>query len=78
MSVDNTPKVCPDCHPILWGKSPSNRGDRCYKHQLEATLIGIVKHWNEFGPEHGFDEVMSAADDVLADRLVAERMTTDQ
>lgn len=31
-----------------------------------AVLRSVIKHWNEFGPEHGFDEVIDRAERALA------------
>lgn len=32
---------------------------------LLALLNGIISHWDEFGPEHGFDEVIDRARKVV-------------
>ena len=31
-----------------------------------AALLTVVRHWDEFGPEHGFDEKMDAARKLLS------------
>lgn len=36
------------------------------KRRLESALRAIVAHWDEFGPEHGFDEVMDRARGAVA------------
>lgn len=33
--------------------------------QALRHLRGLVRHWNEFGPEHGLDELMHYASEYL-------------
>lgn len=35
--------------------------------ELRAALRSLVKHWDEFGPEHGLDEAMHKARAALGD-----------
>lgn len=32
---------------------------------LRTVLQTLVNHWNEFGPEHGFEEVIHSAEQLL-------------
>lgn len=34
--------------------------------KIEAALKTIIRHWDEFGPEHGFEETVDIARRVLA------------
>lgn len=38
--------------------------------RLRLALKSVVNHWNEFGPEHGFDEVMHYAETALRPRQI--------
>jgi hypothetical protein len=35
------------------------------KLELERALRAIVAHWNEHGPEYGFDELVGRANSIL-------------
>lgn len=34
---------------------------------LLASLKGIIAHWDEFGPEHGFDELIQRTRKIISD-----------
>lgn len=35
------------------------------RQRLESALGNVVRHWNEFGPEHGFEEAIHHAEQLL-------------
>ena len=41
---------------------------RGQRDQLKSALSAIVRHWNEFGPEHGFEETIHMAERVLREQ----------
>ena len=36
--------------------------------QMKSALFQVVRHWNEFGPEHGFEETIHMAERVLREQ----------
>lgn len=48
-----------DCRPAL-AEQWNNRQDGC------AALKALIAHWDEFGPEHGFDELVDSARRAVA------------
>lgn len=48
---------------FVWfgGLDDKERVEKDENHRLRAALDSVVKHWREFGPEHGFDETLERA-----------------
>lgn len=47
--------------------------------RMLAALRAIVNHWHEFGPEHGFDElIVTVAEPVIAEAIGATEPTTTE
>jgi hypothetical protein len=45
--------------------------------QAHRHLRALIKHWNEFGPAHGLDELMHYADEYLKDTDPLQRSLAD-